>query len=169
MTLGSSSGPRVPSGPPSTTGPSRPWLLAMDGDKPRPRHSASSLYSGKCWKLSGLTTTLYVPGLLDSALRSLSSSVVKAANGGRSSGATAELVLVSVGVGEVAAPAGQRALAVKPERPTYGPRQSWRGSTRLACVPPRAEYHRETTVADCNRTCAPAACIVHTPAVPRCI
>lgn len=63
-----------------------------NGDNRKLFMSGSSLYSGMCWKLSGLTTTLYVPGLIRSAFRSRSSSVVRFANGGRSS-ANAEVVL----------------------------------------------------------------------------
>lgn len=65
---------------------SLPKLLASDnaidprrnGDNVSFRMSGSSEYSGRCWKLSGLTTTLYVPGLERSAFRSRSSSVTKA-------------------------------------------------------------------------------------------
>ena len=77
-----------------TTSLSRPRelarLAAMEGrrkgDVFSRRMSMSSLYSGRCAKLLGLTKTWYVPGELRSAFLSLSSSLISFAKGGRSSG-----------------------------------------------------------------------------------
>ena len=94
----------VPDSPPKL------WCLISSSS------SASSEYSGKLAKLSGLTTTWYVPGELASAFSSRSMSEVNDAKGGSESPPAGEPGLLGVRFGDVATALNQPTEAVTSER-----------------------------------------------------